>query len=85
MSKNLVAPTRFAAYGPVSAHPVQGMTVLTSLAQKVKARRQDRYSASGRGLWAPDPRVRAWPSKSRALIVLRSLPPCALSGANGAR
>jgi hypothetical protein len=65
--------------------PVQGMAVLTSLAQKVKARRRDRYSASEPGLCAPDPRVRAWPSKSRALIVLRLLQCCALSGANGAR
>jgi len=59
--------------------PVQSMAVLTSLAQKVNARRRDRCSASERGLCAPDPQVRAWPSKSRALLVLRLLQCGALS------
>jgi hypothetical protein len=85
MSNSIMAQRDLRPIGQHLHSPVQGMAVLTSLAQRVKARRRDRYSASEPELCAPDPRVRAWPSKSRALIVLRLLQCCALSGANGAR
>ena len=71
MSHSIVAQRDLRPTGQYLHGPAQGRAVLTSLAQKVKARRRDRCSASERGLCAPDPRVRAWPSKSRALIVLR--------------
>lgn len=71
MSHSIVVQRDLRPTGQYLHGPAQGRAVLTSLAQKVKARRRDRCSASERGLRAPDPRVRAWPSKSRALIVLR--------------
>ena len=85
MSHSIVAQRDLRPTGQYLHGPVQSMAVLASLAQEVKARRRDRCSASERGLCAPDPRVRAWPSKSRALIVLRLLQCGALSGAHGAR
>ena len=55
MSHSIVAQRDLRPTGQYLHGPVQGMAVLTSLAQKVKARRRDRCSASEPGVVCAGP------------------------------